>query len=231
MSVKDHVIWNKQDAWNSQIDEKYVPIKDMKDYALRRRWFHTRNCCTFSTFLVDKLPPDVPHTVLTIGVYEGAQEIWLMQNCLKHPDSRLICIDPWMSVLDGKEDDGYMEQCRQNAINNLSQWRRQVTLIRGFSQEVLTKAHSQGALEGVDFGLFDLVIIDGDHHARAVYQDAVLTFGLLKVGGWQLFDDVRNQKPKKHHVKEGLEQYLLTRPDDLKFVWSHRFCDCYERVK
>ena len=40
---------------------------------------------------------------------------------------------------------------------------------------------------------FDLIYIDGEHHAASVLEDAILTFPMLKVGGAVVFDDFQWQ--------------------------------------
>ena len=219
-------IRDKDYAWNNCEDEMSVPI--VGDYTFRRRWFKLRNQCTFSTFLIPRFLPDTPYKMLTIGVFEGAQEVWMMQNLLKHADSQLFCIDPWQAT--SKLDQKFMDECRENAAKNLSQWSSQVNLQQGYSQEIMQGAVEDGAYLGQAMGTFDFVIIDGDHCAEPVYQDAVNAFAFLKPGGWMLFDDVRNQVPKQDHVKEGLEKFLPEYANRVKFVWAHRFCDCYEKL-
>ena len=51
--------------------------------------------------------------------------------------------------------------------------------------------------------------MDGSHHARDVLQDAVLAWGLLRPGGYMIFDDyewVSNVTPDKPHTfSNGIE--------------------------
>ncbi len=224
-------IWDKEKAWHDHgHDEVFIPVDHSQgEYVFRRRWFHTRNCCTFSSFLPDRFPSNRPWKFLTIGVFEGASEVWLMQNILKHPESQLVCIDPWAATTKIKKN--YMEECYQNAQHNLSQWASQITLLRGHSQQVMREANEAGNLLEHAMGTFDLVIIDGDHNKDAVIDDAVLTYPFVKKGGWMLFDDVRNQHYKPNHVKHGLDVFLEDYyPDRVDFAWAHRFVDCYVKV-
>ena len=226
------MLLSKEAAWKVDVEEKFVPIKDKQNYTLRRNWFHNRNCCTFSTYLLDKYPPDRPYNMLTIGVFEGAQEIWMCQNLLSHPDSKLICIDPWMQT--NKLSQEFMDQCHDNAHANLSEWIQEgkVALNRGFSGSVMCEAiTSEGAeLCGVPVGEFDFIIIDGDHTRPAVLADALNAHALLKPGGWMLFDDVRNRISKKDHVWDGLIEFLQLMKDRVNLVWEHRYCSCVEKV-
>ena len=156
----------------------------------------------------------------------------MFQNLLKHPDSRLVGVDPWLSYEHHRKgmDQEFADQCYENAQTNLNEWKSRVTLIRGMSQNVLPDGLIKGSVGPVLVGKFDLAIIDGDHKAAAVLTDAMNCFDLLKKGGWMLFDDVRTSIAKKGQVKEGLEEFLKSYDEQVKQVWSHRFCECYEKL-
>jgi len=222
---------SKKEAWAARPDETVLPL-NRGGKRFRRNWFRYRNCCTFSTFLPNRFPADRPWNMLTIGVFEGAQEVWLMQHILKHPDSRLVGVDPWMgSQMDkSKMDQTFMDECYDNAQHNLAPWKDQVTLVCDLSQVALQRAIEAGEIAGIPVGQFDLVIIDGDHNEVPVLIDAVNSFQLVRSGGWLLFDDVRNRIFKPHHVLHALHKFLDQYGDQLQHVWSHRFCECFERV-
>ncbi|MEE3715864.1 class I SAM-dependent methyltransferase, partial [Tumidithrix elongata RA019] len=59
------------------------------------------------------------------------------------------------------------------------------------SQATVTKivGNSQDVLRNLPLNTFDLAYIDGSHLAVDVLTDAVLTWGLVKVGGTIIFDD------------------------------------------
>lgn len=225
-----HKLWTKEQAWAPIPNLRNVPIDETQhDFRFRRRWFRNRNQATFSSFLLDKFPIGRPYKMLTIGVFEGAQEVWLMQHVLTHPDSRLFCVDPWCPTT--KLDAEFMEQCYANARHNLSPWKDKVNLQRAFSQEIMSSAVRDGGYLGEPLNSFDLVIVDGDHDATPVIVDAVNAYEFVKPGGWILFDDVRNQIYKPEHVWHGIERWLAGGYEQkVKFAWSHRYCDCYEKL-
>ena len=213
----------KQQAWRRRDDEVNIGI-DKSEYKFKftRRWFKLRNQVTYSTFLPKRFPPHRPWKVIQIGVFEGMDLVWQMQNLFIHPASRVIAIDPWEATT--KLDQQYMDDVYERAQHNLRKWRGQVELVRGYSQQILPTLLNEGA------GTYDLIIIDGDHNAPAVYTDAIYSLQLLKVGGWMLFDDVRNQQPKKDHVQKGLDQFMDDFEDNVGRVWFHRFMDCICRL-
>lgn len=231
-STKHHIL-SKEQAWSTGVDEKFIPLdKSMHDFRFSRRWFHLRNCCSFSTFLPDKFPSDRPYRMLTIGVFEGAQEVWLLQNILTHPDSRLVAVDAWTA--ENKLTQSTCNQCMVNTQHNLKPWMDKVTIIHGPSQRELPKI-ARGEYNTLPTDGYDLIIVDGDHHAEPVYQDAVNSLQLVRVGGWILFDDVRQQRGWQErsgdHVMHGLRRFLDAYGDQVEQVWSHRFCETYERIK
>lgn len=219
----------KEVAFASLANEVNIPIDyAAHDFRFTRKWFKQRNQSTFSTFLPKKFPPDKPLRMIQIGVFEAMDLVWQFQNTLCHPNSLAVGIDPWGATR--KLDQDKMDAVHKAAVHNLNPWRRKVELIRGFSQDVLLDAIT-APLHGIPAGFWDLVVIDGDHNKAAVLRDAVFSLRLVRVGGWLLFDDVRNRVAKKNHVVHGIEQFLKTNGDKVKRVWAHRYCDCYERVK
>lgn len=211
---------SKEEAFAIRGDEKNIPIKDEKTkFEFTKKWFKSRNQTTWSTFLAPRFDGSKPIHVVQIGVFEGMDLVWLMQNCCRHPSSRVIAIDPWLATT--KLSKEYMEECHKRAIRNLRQWRNQVTIIRGKSQE---------ELEDVKTNWADLIIIDGDHDAIPVLKDAKESLRICKTGGLMVFDDVRNRTRKKDHVIDGLRMFLEQHDSDVKLEFQHRFVDAYTKV-
>jgi len=220
---------SKEDAFKRLPDEKRIEIvTDGLDMKFTRRWFVHRNMTTFSTFLPPQYDGTTPVRMIQIGVFEGMDLVWQLQNTLKHPGSFAVGIDPWAET--NKLDTNFMSEVEQRARKNIRPWSGKVKLIKGYSQDVLEKALRMELLEAVPTGYWDLVVIDGDHNQLPVLQDAVLAFRLLKPGGWMLFDDVRNRVDKRRHVAAGLRDFFVDYGSRIKRVWSHRFCECYEKL-
>jgi predicted O-methyltransferase YrrM len=68
---------------------------------------------------------------------------------------------------------------------------------------------------------FDLVYIDGEHHAASVLEDAVLAFPLLKVGGAMVFDDYGGGEPGggNKYPKPGVQAFVAVYRDRLQDVF------------
>lgn len=104
---------------------------------------------------------------LEVGTLEGRSAIWLLENILTHPESRLTCID--------------IEE-QPNLASNLmaTGHKNKVDLIIGYSRDVLVQLAPD---------LFDFAYIDGSHSTCDVLEDAVLAYRRVRPGGIIGFDD------------------------------------------
>jgi predicted O-methyltransferase YrrM len=104
---------------------------------------------------------------LEIGAFEGRSTRWFVEHVLTGPRARLIVIDPYPS---------------EHFVANVASLAAQIEFIRERSQIALRdRRWREGSL--------DFIYIDGDHGARAVLEDSVLTWRLLKPGGVLIWDD------------------------------------------
>lgn len=208
-----------EDPFKVLSNEKRVPVK-IEGMEFTRKWFIHRNQTTWSTFLLPRYGKSkTPLSMIQIGVFEGMDLVWCFQNILTHPLTRVLAIDPWAETSKISKDE--MEKVYGRARSNLAQWEDQIVFKRGLSKDVLEKVRVDGS--------FDLIVIDGDHTAEAVLEDARHALRLLKPGGWMVFDDVRNRIPKPDHVIHGIEKFLGESGSRVTLMWKHRFCDCYAK--
>ena len=114
--------------------------------------------------------PDIHY--LEIGVNQGRSAIWVLENILTDPSATLTGIDIF------PDGTGLKERYLSNL--KLSVAAHKTTTIEGFSQVELRK---------LPLNSFDIIYIDGDHRAKSVLADAVLSFDLLKNGGILIFGD------------------------------------------
>jgi len=135
---------SKKQAFAKRDDEQSIPIDmDVHDFKFTKRWFRQRNQVTWSTFLPKKFSSDEPIKMIQIGVFEGMDLIWCLQNFLEHPDSRVFAVDPWAATR--KLDQDHMDGVHSRAIHNLAPWRDQLEIVRGYSSDTLTQLVRKGA--------------------------------------------------------------------------------------
>ena len=126
--------------------------------------------------------PEAPRHVVEIGSFEGRSTLWFLERLLRHPDSRITCIDTFAGG--AEHSAGQTEGLHERFLANLAEsgQARKAEVLRMDSFAGLTRLLSSGARA-------DLVYVDGSHEAPDVLADLVLAFRLLLPGGVILCDD------------------------------------------
>ncbi len=139
------------------------------------------------------IPQIKPTKILEIGVYEGASSCYLISKLAHQYKIELHCIDSWQGGIENKSGgfaEAEMSSVEQRFSHNIKIAAAQVSenldlhIHKGYSDFHLSKLLANGAGNS-----FDLIYIDGSHQAPDVLCDAVLSFRLLKKGGFMFFDD------------------------------------------
>ena len=121
-----------------------------------------------------------PIRYLEIGVLCGNNVISVERLYASHPDSVLVCVDPWIDYEEYNAYKGKITSYYDMFRNNTEHIKEKLDVRRGFSHEVIPTLEDNS---------FDIIYIDGNHKTEYVLEDAVLSFRKLKVGGWLIFDD------------------------------------------
>ncbi len=136
-------------------------------YRFTAHW-HTQRLATWHEQLAAlEGKPDLRY--LEIGVFEGRSVLWMLENVLTDPSSRVTAVDVFMGDYEQTFDANVEASGRAEAV----------TKIKGSSQSELRKMTET----------FDVIYIDGSHTADDVLADAVLSWPLLAQGGVLIFDD------------------------------------------
>lgn len=157
-----------------------------------------------------------PFTYLEIGVFRGATTKWVLENIATNDQSMLFGIDPWERSMYRKHDipseadwkmllDG-IEQIEKEANGK-------VQFIKGYSYEILKDPRWLP-------NFFDAVYIDGEHTDKAVKQDFLLSWPLLKIGGVMIFDDyLMRGNPQ---MKDAIDCILSAMADNYALLIKNR---------
>ena len=138
--------------------------------------------------------PSGPIRYLEIGVLCGNNVLSVETLYASHPDSVLVCIDPWLDHSDYPEYKGVITTYHGMFRQNTEHIKQKLDVRRDFSHRVLPALEDES---------FDLIYIDGNHGTEYVLEDAVMAFRKLKVGGWMVFDDYEGDE-----VPPGIHAFL-----------------------
>jgi predicted O-methyltransferase YrrM len=120
-----------------------------------------------------------PIEVLEIGSWEGLSSLFILRTFDR---ARITCIDSWddsNGAIAVSKD--VITDVERRFDENLTAYRDRVTKRKETSLRFFGDAGQSGP--------FDLIYVDGSHHADDVMVDALESFSLLKVGGVMIFDD------------------------------------------
>ncbi len=153
-----------------------------------------------------------PINYLEVGVYEGrmlAFMHWFLGNRL-----RATVIDPWCDP--GSNSENRFLDIERRFLRNLDRFERKVEVLKGVSWRVLPEL-----LEGRKS--FDLIYLDGNHLAWAVYLDLCFCISLLEPGGLLIIDDYWRVRQHGHScVKQAVDDIYSAFRDYLSVVSVYR---------
>eukprot|EP00438_Fugacium_kawagutii_P034562 Skav230498 [mRNA] locus=C8948124:654:1211:+ [translate_table: standard] len=138
-----------------------------------------------------------PVDALELGVYEGRSAIWLLQNVLTNPASTIDLVDVWH---DPAVEARFLENLKRCQTDKANVWK-----------ESSYKFLSGSLME------YDLIYVDADHRARAVLEDSVLAWRLLKSGGLMIWDDYQYQGDEGRPAR-AIEPFLDIYSDEMELV-------------
>ena len=139
------------------------------------------------TKLLDEFKGKPGINYLEIGTFEGRSVLWVLENILTHPTSKLTIIDAF-------EENTY----KTFVFNvNLSGEANKFKIMTGLSTHKIRE---------LPFNSFDLAYVDGSGKGIVMFSDLVSTWNLVKVGGLIICSRYSLNKP--------LRKALDLQPDD-----------------
>ncbi len=159
--------------------------------------FFSGNIETWNKWFAEEITV-APIEALEIGSWQGGSTTWLLDKIVSQRGGRLTCVDTfegssehaaWINKIGKRIEDIFDHNV---AVSGHANYCRKLV---GRSQVVLRELYGER---------FDFIYIDGAHEARWVIEDAVLAYGLLKPGGYLLFDDYDYRFPNNAEQNTGI---------------------------
>jgi predicted O-methyltransferase YrrM len=155
---------------------------------------------------------DIPRTIVEIGSYEGRSALWMLENLLQHPASRLYCVDTFH---DRDNPGSYWHAFAANVLGSP----HAAKVIVEVSPSLPFMAGLVAAGRQVDF-----IYVDGSHRAADVLEDLVLAFHATRPGGIIICDDYLKGSPSPDLTlgspKFGVDAFTTLYRDRLDIPWG-----------
>ena len=150
-----------------------------------------------------KLPRGEKRVIVEIGVYEGASSCWWLDNFMDHPDSRLVCVDPFIGAQERRVDPDehkHLDKLNVVAKGNIAKSKHpgKATVIEDYSWSAYERVkEALGINKEKEERKIDILYIDGEHTTRAVFRDLALYAPLISPGGVVIVDDYNDEAVAK----------------------------------
>lgn len=199
-----------------------------QNYDYTHYWFGN------SKSIWDDLVPKInPTRILEIGSYEGASACYMIEKLSCDKEIEIHCIDTWEGGIEHKQGgtaQSDMSDVETRFHHNIgiavenAKHEPKIMIHKGFSDLVLSELLANGM-----GSYFDFIYVDGSHQAPDVLFDALLSFKLLKINGFLVFDDYLWQEslPQGHDPircpKVAIDAFTNIYCRSIKIVSAHLY--------
>ena len=153
---------------------------------------------------------DKPTTALELGSYEGRSAVWLLDNVLTHPESKIICVDPFIQ---GTGDLWNVKGIEARLRANLEPYGNKATFHKLTSADYFR----------TNWQDIDLCYIDAHHTPPFVLSDMVQTWARLRRDGCMVVDDYLWLASKKT-PKPAVDGFYNCFHEELDILeWGYQF--------
>lgn len=177
-------------------------------------WFETSAQANFETHLARfKDKPNLKF--LEVGCFEGRATVWMLENILTAPSSKIHAIDTFEGSVEHTELTEVLTNLEDTFRKNIEPYKEKVVVWKGYSQDVIRRFEPNTR--------FDFVYVDGSHQAPDVLEDAVLSFRLLNKGGVMIFDDYGWHKYDNRRMNPGMgiDAFIDVFKDKLQVIFKN----------
>lgn len=150
----------------------------MDKYTYSQTWFLESEIYKNLLHMTDK---NFKYNILEIGCFEGLSSVFFSDNLLDHPDSTLICVDPFLTI-DTNDHQHLLNNVVENNFDNnikISKHANKIEVKKITSDEFF-KSNSK---------TFNFIYIDGCHQCDFITRDMENSFKVLQQHGVMWMDD------------------------------------------
>lgn len=191
-------------------NEEEIDYTQIFEGQFSENWFGSYTANTWKAFL-SKDAQNVKN-YLEIGSFEGRSTLFASHL---FPNAHITAIDTFMGATEHQHDD--FSKVEKTFLNNTKTISDRLTVYKGTSTKILP-------LLNENLEHYDVIFIDGSHYYRHVMQDSLMSWPLLKVGGYLIWDDYlwwSKIYGRKFSPKSAIDHFLSIYKNDFEIIFSH----------
>lgn len=155
----------------------------MSDYLYTQTWFMDSE---LKRLLLEIANPHQVYRILEIGCFEGISSVFFADNLLNHKDSRLTCVDPFLTT--------YNDHAKFLTDIEEARFDYNIKICRNTDKITVKKITSDEFFLKNKF-TFNFIYIDGCHEYPFITRDMENSFKCLEQGGMMWMDDYGSFSP------------------------------------
>jgi len=167
---------------------------NLSNYRYTNDWFSP---CELKNNLYRFVDTSAKRNMLEIGSYEGLSACFFSENFLDHPESTLICVDPFdLSDVTTPLTDMTKENFLFNIRNSKNA--SKITLKDTYSNKFFPENKEK----------FDIIYIDGTHLEADIIHDMTEADKVLKSGGIMWMDDYMGGNIANGNIRKTMDGFV-----------------------
>jgi len=173
-------------------------------YTFTQNWFHT---CELNYAVMNGLFDKTKVIkILEIGSLEGSSTVYFSDHIMDHPDSKMVCIDPF----DGGNPTTPMDEnkTKELFLSNIAKSKN--------GQKISLKEMYSGEFYKTNDETFTFIYIDGSHLVEDIKVDFVNCVKILEKGGVMWMDDYLWGDGTS--IRDAVNQLYEDHKDQLKII-------------
>jgi predicted O-methyltransferase YrrM len=179
-------------------------------YKFTQNWFLSSEIYQFIKKWIDPLKKQ---NILEIGSYEGQSSVFFADSFLDHPESTLMCVDPFLSMANNDHTNLLANNEEEHFLHNIS-------ICKNNEKIAFSKTTSDDFFDK-NTETFDLIYVDGCHECDFILRDLENAFAVLREGGIMWMDDYLGGNQRIYPtIQQTMHQFLDKHPNE--YVIIHR---------
>ena len=150
----------------------------MEIYKYSQNWFLKSE---IKNLLLNFINPTSKNIILEIGCFEGLSSVFFADNILFHPNSSLICVDPFLNDINNDHKDFLKNNEELSFDYNIKN-------CKNTNKIIINKITSDEFFE-TNNKMFNFIYIDGSHNTEYIKRDMENSFKFLTYKGIMWMDD------------------------------------------